>query len=803
MKHAPNSNALPDINEEAQRLSAALEAAGIGTWTLYPQASAVTWDDRCRELYGFAREEQVPYEEVLRYIHPDDRQKVYDTVARSLDPAIRAAYEVQFRTIGAEDKQLRWLYCKGRAYFDEQGVVNRFSGTAQDITEIIITRERIAASEHWARLSLDASNAGSFSVLLNSNGIEYSPACARILTGDEGARLVRADLVRHIHPDDQKIRQAAYELADSTGKLNYKARTIWKDGSIHWIHVSGSYLKDTTGRYYLFAGTLLDITDEIEQRKQAERLNTLIAASHDWMGITDLTGRCEFINTTGCTLQGIRDLAVTDLSLADICTAESIRKLSEKAMPEALAQGSWEGRMLFRHFGNNKISIPVYLRITLQKDDKGLPNALLVVARDLRREEAANLALRGAIELAELATWTLDLQTREIIYSNRLQSWFAFREGETIYNTGHNPIHPNERHRLNDAIAAAVKDGIFNVECTTVEYRTGNERIIHAQGKLVFNEAGEPLMLSGTAQDVTAQRKIQFALEREVQERTEELVILNEELQATNEELYESNHQLTHSNEELAQYAYVASHDLQEPLRKIRMFSGMLDKADLPVHNQLLVSKINQSAERMTQLIRDLLEFSRLLKTDSLMRPVNLTKIMKAVVSDFELSVQEKMADIEVGKLPVIEGVSLQINQLFYNLIGNALKFTRPGLAPRIKIDAINITREEAGLHIQKMTPFSNYYRITLTDNGIGFETKYAEQIFEVFKRLHGKELYPGSGIGLALCRRIAANHQGHLYAESEPGVGTSFHLLLPDRQSIYQPTLPEHFSWIRDEIKN
>lgn len=253
---------------------------------------------------------------------------------------------------------------------------------------------------------------------------------------------------------------------------------------------------------------------------------------------------------------------------------------------------------------------------------------------------------------------------------------------------------------------------------------------------------------------------------------------------AANEELAETNEALRHSNEELAQYAYVASHDLQEPLRKIRMFASMLgEREPLGSHNTTLAGKIGQAAERMSLLIRDLLEFSRLLKSDALMRPVDLKDLVNVVVNDFELIVQEKGAIVETGPMPVIEAIGLQMNQLFYNLIGNALKFSRPGVVPRIRVSSRPLTPEELRVHLSKPQPAGRYHLICVEDNGIGFDKRYAEQIFEIFKRLQGREIYPGSGIGLALCRRIAGNHGGHIFAESREGQGSRFCVILPEEQ--------------------
>ena len=210
----------------------------------------------------------------------------------------------------------------------------------------------------------------------------------------------------------------------------------------------------------------------------------------------------------------------------------------------------------------------------------------------------------------------------------------------------------------------------------------------------------------------------------------------------------------------------------------------MLESGDSLIDgDRQIVSKIMHSAKRMSGLIQDLLEFSRLLKSEALLQPVDLSAILVAVITDFELVIQKEEAVVDAMPFPVIEAVTLQMNQLFYNLIGNALKFIQKGSKPVIRIRNRQIPEAELGSLFPKFLPGRRYFEFTFSDNGIGFEPEYAEQIFEVFKRLHGRDLFPGTGIGLAMCRRIVANHQGHMFAESAPGEGSVFHIILPDRQ--------------------
>ncbi|RYY28870.1 MAG: hypothetical protein EOO04_08065, partial [Chitinophagaceae bacterium] len=279
----------------------------------------------------------------------------------------------------------------------------------------------------------------------------------------------------------------------------------------------------------------------------------------------------------------------------------------------------------------------------------------------------------------------------------------------------------------------------------------------------------------------------------EVPARYDDLKNLYVALADKNEQLSQANEALLRSNQELSQYAYVASHDLQEPLRKIRIFGDLLaTNNQLSGKDRFLANKINKASERMSFLIRDLLTYSKLLKTEVEYESVDLNEILKAVFSDFEVSIQEKKAQISFGELPVITAVRLQMNQLFYNLLGNALKFTAPGESPKIEIESVAMDPDTAAREFPGYNPALSYIKLVFRDHGIGFESKQAENIFKVFQRLHTRDMYQGSGIGLALCRRIVQNHQGRLFAVSQPGHGASFHIILPVTHASEQKKGPE-----------
>lgn len=244
--------------------------------------------------------------------------------------------------------------------------------------------------------------------------------------------------------------------------------------------------------------------------------------------------------------------------------------------------------------------------------------------------------------------------------------------------------------------------------------------------------------------------------------------------------------ELRRSNENLQQFASIASHDLQEPLRKLRLFASVLlrYKEQLPDEAKELLSKIHLTSERMSQLIREILQYSKISYGIKDFVAADLDAILQVVLTDLDLQIKETGALIDYpGSLPRIQAIPRQIHQLFYNLLTNALKFRKEGVTPVIRIMTRTVLPEEIQAN-PALKHDREYLQIIISDNGIGFDRQFAEQIFQIFERLHSTEEFEGTGVGLALCKKIAENHQGHIFAISTPGQGAAFHLLLPFGQS-------------------
>jgi len=316
-------------------------------------------------------------------------------------------------------------------------------------------------------------------------------------------------------------------------------------------------------------------------------------------------------------------------------------------------------------------------------------------------------------------------------------------------------------------------------------------RIVDFEVSADFPALGERTMLLNAVQiirDPSEQQSLLIAIEdvtdkwKKIKEEKLMAAELEKKVLERTFSLHEANIELHLSNENLAQFAYIASHDLQEPLRKIRTFSTTLqDKYDseLSAPAKGLVEKINTSAERMSSLIKELLNFSKVLHSDAAFEQTDLNSILSNVISDFDLLITEKGIIFKREPLPIIDAIPFQMNQLFCNLISNAIKFSRKGVTPVITITSKILKVEEAAKYAN-INPKYSYCEIEVKDNGIGFKQQSAEQIFLVFHRLHNQEKYAGTGIGLALCKNIVSNHHGEISATAKENEGASFRIVLP-----------------------
>lgn len=396
-------------------------------------------------------------------------------------------------------------------------------------------------------------------------------------------------------------------------------------------------------------------------------------------------------------------------------------------------------------------------------NDQRLPYRFSGTVQDVTESKIAEQALfeseerfRIATASANVGTWSYDLVENKIYASDQYKKLFGLSpERDITYELFLSAIVEEDRAQTDqfNRDVIAMKNGLSDYEW---EYRIrgiedGNLRWLHARGKVYTDADGTPVRFAGAVIDITKEKRAEEELEALVQKRTREL---------------------HNSNQDLLQFAHVASHDLKEPVRKIRTFASRLqaDKASsLSENGQLFLNKIEKSAQRMYDMIDGVLTYSSLTASQEAPRPVDLNDLVDQIQDDLEMVLQQKGATILYRNLPVIKGAPVLIHQLFYNLLYNALKFSREDVAPQIHIFASAPLADNA--------PF---VQLTIKDNGIGFEQEQAEYIFQSFTRLNAKDVYEGTGLGLSLCKKIVERHNGTIRANAVPNEGAEFILELP-----------------------
>jgi PAS domain S-box-containing protein len=388
--------------------------------------------------------------------------------------------------------------------------------------------------------------------------------------------------------------------------------------------------------------------------------------------------------------------------------------------------------------------------------------------------------------LIPLIIWTTDARGNCNFLSVRWEEVTGKSVDEGFDDRWINFIHSDDQENIRDSW----KKSVSAKKTFEAKFRylnaTGDFQVHYAHSIPRYTSTGDFAGYIGILQDISSEEVIKSSLEKIVLDRTEDLRKRNTELKRAEKELQDKNRELEEINNQLSSFAHIASHDLQEPLRKIQTFSDRLFQID--GHNfsekgKELYTRMNHSSHRMRALIHDLLAYSKTNGTDETYEVVDLNLVIKDVVNELDVKIAEKKARIENFGLPQLNVIRFQFHQLFLNLVSNAIKFTKEESAPHVVIKSEIV--EGSQIPNDSIDTDGKYYHISVTDNGIGFESQYANKIFEMFHRLHGRSQYEGTGIGLAICKKIVMNHHGVITADGALNVGACFHIYLPVQERL------------------
>lgn len=481
------------------------------------------------------------------------------------------------------------------------------------------------------------------------------------------------------------------------------------------------------------------------------RLRSIVERSPDAFLIVDREGMVQFVNQAAVSMFGTDESRLigqpfglpvisgekTDI---DIITPRGEELIAEMRVVET----DWAGK---------KAYVAVLRDITERSR-----------AEQVLRENAKRLTL--AMDVAQLGFWDVELPSGRVIGHEKLLASLGYEPGEIEprFDARLELIHPDDASRLEQVLQEYLAGNcpVFRADAR-IRTKSGEWRWMLSQAEVVERTPeGEPLRLIGVTEDITERKHLEESLRRANEE-------LESRIEKRTAELTRSNAALERSNLELQQFAYVAAHDLQTPLRSITGFSQLLYRnyhGRLDAQAEDWLNRLVSASQRMYELIRDVLAYSRVDSRGSALQPTNFSRLFDDVVASLADTIHEARAQVTRDDLPVVMADPSQMAQVLQNLIDNGIKYHGPE-SPRIHVSAGKRDGE---------------WVFSVRDNGIGIAEKHWERVFDIFHRLHTQQQYPGTGIGLAVCRRVIHRHGGRIWIESEPGRGSTVYFTLPDR---------------------
>jgi PAS domain S-box-containing protein len=663
----------------------------------------------------------------------------------------------------------------------------------EKIDELEQTTTALKASEERYTLALQGSRDGLWDRNIITNESYYSPRFKVILGYEEDEIAPQfSEFELRLHPDDRDRTLAALQQhleQHVPYDIEYRLRT--KQGEYRWIHSRGQAIWNETGQAIRMAGSISDIT---ERKQIEERLRRSLKDLADIkfaldcssiVAITDAQGRITEVNDRFCE---IAQYSRSELIGQNHRLINSGHHPPEffRNMWKTIAKGQvWQGEIKNRTKQGNYYWVDTTIVPIL--DESGRPHQYVAIRNDITERKQAENDLREsearwqfALESARDGVWDWNVQTDEVFFSHQWKAMLGYCDEDIGNNLAEwsSRIHPDDKAQCYAALNLHLTGEVpFYQNEHRILAKDGTYLWMLDRGKVITKDsAGKPLRVIGLYTNITERKQTEEALRH-----------LNEDLEtkirARTKELELRAKALERSNADLQQFAYVASHDLQEPLRTISSFTELLaqdygDRLDGEAIEYM--EFIIDGATRMQQLIKDLLAYSRVDSRGKTFALTSCEAIVKRVIGQLKFAIEESQAEVTFEDLPEVFADESQVQQLFQNLISNALKF-RSEAPPRVHISVMpqfhnatpEATHEASGDRPSEWT-------FCVSDNGIGVEPQYREQIFEIFQRLHSRRVYEGTGIGLAICRKIVQRHGGRIWVEDSLEKGAAFYFTLP-----------------------